>query len=74
MFDFIITILITLFTQIYIIIPYWDKLKKVWIMEGYSLEQISSSYQLLCVASYLFIGCIVYGIIYLIKIFVKKLG
>lgn len=74
MFDFIIAILVTSFTNIYIVTPYWDKLKEFWLMKGHSLEQVSTFYNLLCCVSYLFIGFIIYFIIDLIKMFVKKSG
>ncbi len=65
--DFIISILVAAITNIYIISPYWDRLKGVWIIQGHTMDQINPHYYLLCAVSYLAVGLVVYGTIKFVK-------
>ncbi len=72
--DFIISIGVMFVANIYIIVPYWDKLKAFWLAEGKTIEQVSTPYNLLCVASYLAVGLATYFICFLIKKVISKGG
>lgn len=66
--DFLISVFITLVATTYLINPYWDKLKEVWIKQGKPISDINQSYNLLCAASYIVVGAIAYTIIAIIKL------
>lgn len=72
MLDFLISIFVTLLTNIYIIQPYWDQLREYWLNSGYTVDQISTQYNLLCAASYILVGCFVYFVIALVKLIARK--
>lgn len=72
MFDFIITAIISIFTNMYVIVPYWDRLRDVLLQQGIDKTEVMQKYYLLCGTSYLAVGFIVYFIILLIKFLYNK--
>lgn len=70
MFDFIISVIVTHITNFLLIIPFWDKLNLIYSAQG---VDFSYQYSLLCSASYLGIGLIVYFILYIFKIIISAL-
>lgn len=71
MWDFLISSIVTLVTNIYIIFPYLDQLKDFWILRGQAIEQVNNTYHILCALSYLVVAGLVYGSIRLIKLLIR---
>lgn len=72
MFDFILTAIITIFTNIFIIAPYWDQLKDMLLQQGHDKIDVMKTYYLLCGGSYIAIGFVVFFVIKFIKLIYNK--
>lgn len=68
MFDFILSVIISLIVNIKIV-PYLDMFKNYYTMKG---QDFTDTYYILLAVSYITVGAIAYFIIQLIKIFMNK--
>ena len=74
MADFFISVIITIFTNIYIIIPFWDKLKEYELSKGTLEADVTTFYNLLCGVSYISVGLLIYALIWGIKKLLKRIS
>lgn len=65
--DFIISLVITLLTNIYFINPYLGLLKDYWIVNGMNVIEAERRYEMYCFIFYFIVGSIVYFILWLLK-------
>ena len=67
MFDFVLSAVASLAANLFLIGPYWDRLKEYWLSQGHTAAQVSTPYYVLCGLSYLAVGLCFYLVLKLLR-------